>query len=119
MGTSLDKHKCSEVVFNRMNVVDNTALAKNISDGVAELLAAGKSLEEELPAVVGQILNEAFPLLGQLNALNATLTSAIAELAHWRVIFVSLVVLLQRLDGASLHLGSPLPPVPDSTKGDL
>ena len=104
-----------------MNVVDNTALAKNIADGVAALLAAGKSLEEELPAVVGQILTEASaditPLLGRIDALNATLTSAMAESAHWRVIFVSLIVLLQRLDGASLHLGSPLPPVPDSTKG--
>lgn len=35
-----------------MNVIDNKAIAQNISDGIAQLQAAGMALEDHLPSVI-------------------------------------------------------------------
>ena len=93
-----------------INVIDNTALAKNISDGAAQLLSDGLSLEDHLPGVVQAAVDAELtkvtvvlaPILDRIDALNSIMTA--------------LIVLLQRIDGASveLKLGPAIPPIPNS-----
>ena len=75
-----------------INIIDNAALAKNISDGAAQLLADGLSLEDHLPGVVQAAVDAELakamavvaPILERVDALNLTVTAAIAEAARWR-----------------------------------
>jgi hypothetical protein len=75
-----------------INVIDNAALAKNISDGIAQLLADGLSLEGHLPGVVQAAVDAELtkvtvvlaPILDRIDTLNSTVTALIAESAHWR-----------------------------------
>jgi hypothetical protein len=77
-----------------INVIDNVALAKTISDGAAQLLADGLSLEDHLPGVVqaavdvelAKVTALVAPLLDRIDAINSTATALIAESAHWRTL---------------------------------
>ena len=107
-----------------MNVIDNDKLSATIATALADAQNRGVVLEDHASAAIHDILHgallEAFtdvsgalaPVLGRLDALNSTITAAIGESAAWRAEIGALIVLLQRLDGATakLHLGLAIPP---------
>ena len=108
-----------------MNVIDNDKLSATIATALADAQARGVALEDHEATLLHDLLHgallEAFtdvsgalaPVLGRLDALNSTITAAIGESASWRAEIGALIVLLQRLDGATamLHLGLAIPPI--------
>jgi hypothetical protein len=81
-----------------MNVIDNTALAQNIKDGISQAQASGLVLEDHETALLTQLIHGAIfqastdvsaflqPVLASVATLQATLDKAVAESAAWRAI---------------------------------
>ena len=82
-----------------MNVIDNTALAQNIKEGIAQAQASGLVLEDHIPAIVDAAVDAELaklkdtlegvilPVLAGFSDLNKTFAQAIAESVAWRAIF--------------------------------
>ena len=90
-----------------------------IKSALADAQARGVALEDHEAEVLTSVLHVA--LLEVLSDVSGALAPAVAaiekiavESAAWRAEIGALIVLLQRLDGATLHLGPALSPIPDA-----
>ena len=94
-----------------MNVIDNDKLSATIKTALADAQERGLALEDHQTALLHDLLHGALleassdvtavlaPVLERIDALNSTLSAAIAESAHWRAI-------IERL-----NLSAPIVPV--------